>query len=485
MTNPRPFTSAKDWADDIRSRTVSSLEALEFHVARIEKFNQRINAVVVMDLDRARSRAIAADAAMARGESWGPLHGVPMTVKESFDLAGLPTTWGVWALRGNIAHEDAAAVSGLSRNGAVIFGKTNVPTLLAEWQTFNPIYGTTSNPWDFTRSPGGSSGGAAAALAAGLTTLELGSDIGGSVRNPAHCCGVYGHKPSFGVVPQAGHAIPGAGVPLDLLVCGPMARSAEDLDMVLSAIAGAEPEDVPHWSLTLPASRFSRLKGVRVGVWLEDENCQVDHELQQLIRNASKAASGAGAVVDETARPIGDPSAAHSLYLQLLRGATGAVLSDETFESQRRQAEKLSDDDNSYWARTLRAAMQTHRSWFRAHERRAELRRQWAEFFKRYDVLLCPAAATAALPHDQKTDRPFRQILVNGKEENYNNQMFWAGLASLPYLPATVAPVGFTAAGLPVGVQIIGPYLNDRTTIEFARLLAAEIGGFSAPPTFS
>jgi amidase len=485
MTGSRAFLSARQWAEDIRSKKISSVEALQFHLDRVKRFNPEVNAVVAFDLDRAFSRAAAADAAIARDETWGPLHGVPMTVKESFDVAGLATTWGLPALRNNIAGDDAAAVHSLIRNGAVVFGKTNVPTLLTDWQTFNPIYGTTRNPWDLSRTPGGSSGGAAAALAAGLTPLELGTDIGASIRSPAHHCGVYGHKSSFGVVAQAGHAIPGAEVPLDMIVGGPLARTAEDLDMALDAIAGAEPENAPYWKLSLPTPCFRQLKEARVAVWLEDECCRVDSEIQRLISSAAKAVEAAGGRVDATARPFSDAKAVHALYVQLLRGATGAVLPADLFESQRRQAEQLSDRDQSYLASTLRAVMQTHRSWFLAHRERAALRKQWDAFFQNVDVLLCPIAASAAFPHDQETERPFRQIQVNGRAENYNDQLFWAGLASLAYLPATVAPIGLTRAGLPVGVQIIGAYMQDKTTVEFARLLAAEIGGFRPPPNFS
>ena len=276
MTGLGAYRSAKQWAEDIRLKKVGSVEALRLHLDRVEKFNQEVNAIVVFDLDRAHSQAAAADAAIARGETWGPLHGVPMTVKESFDLTGLATTWGLLTLRNNIATSDAVAVQGLARTGAVVFGKTNVPTLLADWQTFNPIYGTTRNPWDLTRTPGGSSGGAAAALAAGLTPLELGSDIAASIRNPAHHCGVYGHKPSFGVVPQGGHAIPGAEIPIDMLVCGPLARTADDLDTALDAITGAEAENAPYWKISLAEPRFRQLKEARIAVWLEDDCCRVD-----------------------------------------------------------------------------------------------------------------------------------------------------------------------------------------------------------------
>src|SRR5262249_31158789 len=281
-------------------------------------------------------------------------------------------------------------------------GKTNVPSLLADWQSFNSIYGTTCNPWDTTRTPGGSSGGAAAALATGLTPLELGSDIGASVRNPAHYCGVYGHKTSFGNVPQAGQPLPTAEGPLDILVCGPLARSPTDLAKALQIIVGPEPENLPYWAVSLPEPRIRSLKDARIAVWLEDPVCKVDNTVQDLIRAVVTAASNAGAVVDDSVRPAFDSAEEHSLYLQLLRGTTGAILSDEAFERQIQQLQGLSDQDDSYLARTLRGVAQSHRNWFLAHQRRAQLRRKWQEFFENFDIILCPTAATAAFPHDQK-----------------------------------------------------------------------------------
>lgn len=479
------FEPAVELAAAIRGRQVGCAELLDLHLRRIERYNPSLNAIVVLDAERAKARAREADGALARGETWGPLHGLPITVKEAFDVGGLPTTWGVPALRDNVAAANAAVVDSLVGAGAIVVGKTNVPLLLSDWQTFNAIHGTTSNPWDLARGPGGSSGGSAAALAAGLSALEVGSDIGASIRNPAHYCGVYGHKPSFGVVPQAGHGIPGARVPIDILVCGPLARSADDLEAAMAIIAGPEPWDRPAWRLALPAAEKHRLAQFRVAVLLDDPNCRVDSTVEDLIQAAVEALAKAGATVDDGARPDLDTARAHALYLRLLRGATGALLPQPAFDDLRAQARDLGADDDSYRARVLRGAVQGHREWFQAHEARHGLRATWARFFQDFDVLLCPVAASAAFPHDQKRDRLERTILVNGAPQDYNDQLFWAGLPSLAYLPATAAPVGLTPAGLPVGMQIIGPYLGDRTTIRFARLLAAEIGGFVPPPGYA
>jgi amidase len=476
---------AVELARMVRDRQIGSVELLEHHLARVERLNPALNAIVVMAAERARERARAADRGLERGEVWGPLHGVPMTIKEAFDVSGLPTTWGVPGLRGNVAERNAAVVDRLLAAGAVLFGKTNVPTMISDWQTFNEVYGTTNNPWDLTRGPGGSSGGSAAALAAGLSALEVGSDIGSSIRNPAHYCGLFGHKPSFGIVPQQGHSIPGARSPLDLLVCGPLGRSAEDIALAMDIIAGPEPRDAPAWRLDLPAPRRRMLEEYRIAVLLEDPRCRVDTAVTDRIAATAEAAARAGATVDERARPAFDLGRAHDLYLQLLRGATGALFSDAAFGGMREDAKRLRPEDRSYRAHVLRGAVQEHRAWFIAHEERTALRDAWSRFFEEWDVLLCPAAASAAFPHDQRRERPDRTILVNGREENYNDQLFWAGLASLPYLPASIEPTGRTPAGLPVGVQIIAPYLHDRTAIDVARLLAAETEGFVAPPGYA
>jgi amidase len=481
-----PYRTASQMAVAIHEGRLGSAELLELHLDRVRRHNPSLNAIVVLDEERARNRAREADAATARGESWGPLHGVPMTVKESFDIAGLPTTWGNPALSDNIATSNAATIDGLLKAGAVIFGKTNVPLLLADWQSFNAIYGSTNNPWDHGRTPGGSSGGSAAALAAGLSALELGSDIGASIRNPAHFCGVYGHKPSYGIVPQSGHSIPGARVPIDMLVCGPLARSAEDLTVALNAIAGPEPTNRAAWTLKLPKSRKTELKDFRIALKLDDPNCSVDTEVADRIQAVADAAAKAGAKVTDRAWPKFDPLRAHSLYLQLLRGATGALLGQDVIGGLRAKAPLLSSEDQSSSARMLRGILQDHRAWFAAHEERERIRDSWAEFFEDYDVLLCPAGSMAAFPHDQKRDRTERKLVINGREEEFNIHVpgFWAGIANLPYLPATVAPAGRTPSGLPVGVQILGPYLHDHTTIEFARLLARVTEGFVPPPAY-
>jgi amidase len=420
---------------------------------------------------------------LARGESLGRLHGVPMTVKESFDVAGMGTTWGDPANAHEVAPSNAASVQSLISQGAIVFGKTNVPTMLADWQTFNPLHGTTNNPWNPQLAPGGSSGGAAAALAAGLTTLELGSDIGASIRNPAHYCGVYGHKPTYGIVPQAGHHAGRADTPLDLIACGPLARSADDLAAALDILVAPEPSEA-HWGIALPPTRIDTLKGIRVAAWVDDETCPVDAEIRDAVVRVGGALERAGAKVDWEARPFDDSQAEHELYIQMLRGATGPLLSDEDYRTQAALAAGLDSRDTRYLAWNARYGTQSHRDWFDGHRRRARLRAQWGEFFRRFDVVICPVASSTAFPHDQKTPRVDRRIRVNDGWQDYNSQLFWAGLATLCYLPSTVVPAGLSKQGLPVGLQIIGSYGHDRSTIRLAQLLAEEIGGFVAPAAY-
>jgi amidase len=478
------FRSALDLAAAIRDRQVGCRQLLDLYVARVEHHDPRLNAIAVRDFDRARARADAADAALARGELWGPLHGVPMTVKESFDVAGLPTTWGLPELKGHRAASNALAVERLLGAGAVIFSKTNVPVLLADWQSYNAIYGTTNNPWDPARSPGGSSGGSAAALAAGLTALELGSDIGASIRNPAHYCGVYGHKPTLGVCPPRGQALDGNLAETDIAVIGPLARSAADLAAALAVIAGPDEIEAAGWRLALPPPRRSRLSEWRVAVMLDDRNAAVDTPVQEAIARLADFLAKQGAAVSLAARPEVDTDEAAALYVRLLRAATCGRLPPEAFSRDLELARSLPPEDESYRARMARANTLFHKDWLAANERRQRMRRAWAAFFREWDLLLCPAAATAAVPHDQAGERWQRTIVVNGRPVPVTDQLFWAGFSGVVYLPSTVAPAGQSPEGLPVGVQIVGPHLGDLSCIAFARQLEGTWRTFMPPPGF-
>ncbi len=472
------FLSAKRQAGLIRRGAIGCRELLDHYIARVERLDSRINAVVVRDFARARKRASAMD--RDRGPM-GKLHGVPMTIKEAFDIAGLPTTWGIPALKNHKARKSSVTVERYLAAGAVFFGKTNVPLNLADWQSFNAVYGTTGNPWDPARVPGGSSGGSAAALAAGLTGMDTGSDIGASIRNPAHYCGVYGHKPSWGICPQTGCAVFDNIDQLDMTVVGPMARSADDLAIGLEIMAGSEADEAA-WQLRLPPPRQKTLAGLRVAVMTSHACSDVDDEMQAELERLGKFLRKEGAKVSMTARPAFDLAEGHALYIEMLRATTAVGLDDAAAARWQAVREGQAKDDPSYYAQMARGITMSHRVFLRNNERRQRMRRAWGAFFRDWDVLLCPPAASPAFPHDQKGERHERTIVVNGKHVPGTEQMFWAGLASFYLLPGTVAPLGLSRAGLPFGVQIVGAMYDDRTTIEVARLLEKSWRGFTPPP---
>ena len=479
-----PFRTATSLAAALRARRISAVELLELYLARVKAHNPRINAVVELAVARARKAARAADRALARGERGRPLLGVPMTIKESFDVAGMRTTWGDPALKDNVARRDALAVQRLEAAGAIVFGKTNVPLMLADWQTFNAIHGTTNNPWDLARGPGGSSGGSAAALAAGLTGLEAGSDIGASIRNPAHYCGVYGHKPTWGIASPRGQALPGRVSASDISVIGPMARGAGDLALALDAMAGPDAIDGRGWRLALPRETRRDLRDFRVAVILDDRNAEVDASVQGEIARLAAFLRRRGAKVSMKARPAIDFDEVMRVYIALLRSATSARISDEALARMVDDVRKLPPGTDDYRARSLRGNTLLHRDWLRANEQRHRMRLAWDAFFEDWDVVLCPAATTAAFLHDQEGERWERMVDVNGGKQPGTDQMFWAGLGCAFYLPGTVAPVGETRDGLPIGVQVMAAQYRDHTSIRFAQLLEREWRGFVPPPGF-
>lgn len=482
-STPLHVASASELARMIRDRELSSLELTTCFIARIERHDGSLRAIAVRDFERALDAARAADAALARGERPGRLHGLPVTVKEAFDVAGLATTWGVPALAGNVAATDATVVARLRAAGAHVLGKSNVPTMLGDFQSGNELYGTTVNPWDVTRGPGGSSGGAAAALAAGLTALDCGSDSGGSIRNPAHYCGVYGHKPTWGIVPMEGHTVPGMPVAPDMAVVGPLARSAEDLALALDVIAGADAPAAAAWRLELPPPRRTSLRGLRVALWPDDGVAPVDDEIAARVQRVGELLARRGAIVSDRARPGFDPAGYRRTYVALINAVIGATLPEAAYEATRQRAAGLDPADTSKPAMVARTLVLDHRSWLGHHAERTRLRAEWARFFEAWDVLVCPIMATPAFPLDH---RPVEQrtMTVNGAAQPYFDQVFWSALATLAYLPATVFPAGRSRAGLPIGLQAVGAAFDDRTTIELARLLAAEDGGFVPPPGF-
>lgn len=456
---------------------LSSSELLEQQLARVATFNPAINAVVVLDEARARQRAAEADAARRRGQSWGPLHGLPITVKESFDVTGLPTTWGYPELQSNIATSNATSVQRLIDAGAIVFGKTNVPVSLADWQTFNPVYGTTHNPWDLARVPGGSSGGSAAALAAGFTPLELGSDIGASIRNPAHYCGVYGHKPTWGVLPLQGHQLPGLSCAdkLDIAVCGPMARTVTDLQLAMDVLAPSARGYGPQGAHpTLWRDDKRAVQELRIAIITDDPLAHVENVISQRLSALGEFLQTRVQKVGLKQRPV-DSAESRSVYLHLVRAATGAFMDEATYEATRQIAAQLAADDQSYRACHYRGSTLSHRDWFAFDQRRAQLQSQWNRFFEDFDLLICPVATTVAFPHNQTGARWERMLDVDGTEQESTDAMFWAGYPGVVGLPATAIPLGHDAArNLPFGAQIVGPAFADPLTLRFAKWLEQE-----------
>ena len=477
------FATARTLRKALRAKKVSALELARDAIAQIEKHDARINAVCVRDFERALKAARAQDRAIAKGRA-GPLAGIPMTVKESYNVAGLPTTWGFVAQKNFVAAEDALAVARSKAAGAVVVGKTNVPVGLADWQSYNDIYGVTGNPFDTGRTPGGSSGGSSAALAAGYGPLSLGSDIGGSLRSPAHFCGVYAHKPTYALVPSRGHTpppLPPLPFDRDLAVVGPMARSAGDLADLLDVIAGPDELEAGRgYRLALPRARRTGLKGFRVLVLDTHPMMPVATSIRSAIDNLAAQLAKAGAKVRRESSLLPDLAAAARLYMRLLMSFLAASFPPGSYEAMKAQAAKLEPGDTSLSAERLRGVALGHRDWLMSDGQRAGLRAQWREFFGEFDALICPIMPAPAYPHDHSPDQTQRRIVVDGKDYPYQDQLFWPGVATCPGLPATAIPLGF-ADGLPLGAQIVGPWLEDRTTLKLAELIEQAFGGFVAP----
>jgi amidase len=448
ITNLETAT-ALDTAALVRSGKISAVEACEAAIERIEAKNGPLNAVVVKDYDRARATAKAIDDSR-KPDDTRPLLGVPMTVKEANDVAGLPTTWGFEMFANFKPQEDAPPVARLKAAGAVILGKTNVPVALVDWQSVNPVYGRTVNPYDHSRTPGGSSGGSAAALASGMVPLEFGSDIGGSIRFPANFCGVWGHKPTYGIVPLKGHNPPGTdGADAPLAVVGPMARSAADLSAALDVVAGPLNEG---WKLDLPAARHHTLKEFSVLVLGADDLPPVDEQVAAPIEALAGELEKLGVQVRRKMPGLPDFASVHQDYMRLLMTVTTRGTPD---------AQPI--DAHTYLS-LLDAQL--------------NLQRQWASIFRDVDVILSPAFSRAAFPHTDEPDWGKRTLSVNGQAVPYASQLMWAGLATYPGLPSTAVPLARTSEGLPTGMQVVGNLYEDRTTLAFAEMLQAE--GLSA-----
>ena len=485
MTN-LTYATAGEQSAAMAAGEVSSVELTGAAIARLERIDGEIGAVCVPDLDRALAAARVADVARRDGDR-RPLLGIPMTVKESFNVAGLPTTWGIPAFKDFIAPADALAVERLRGAGAIVLGKTNVPVALGDLQTYNSIYGTTNNPWDLGRTPGGSSGGSAAALSAGLGALSIGSDIAGSLRVPAHFCGVFAHKPTFGLLPSRGHTAP-TTPPLqyerDLTVIGPMARSAADLSLVLNLLAEPDPTGIglAH-RLDLRPARHDRLAEYRVLVLDTHPLIPTAADVRSAIGNVAAHVSDSGAIVEYGSTLVPDQVEAARFYMRLLLSSLTANYPEGIYQQGISAAATLTTSDLSLAAERKRGAVLNYRDWLAADSARTRHREAWRELFTHFDVVLCPASPTVAFTHDQSPDVWSRHISIDDGIYDYADQLVWSGIASAAGLPATVAPIGLTPDGMPVGMQIIGPIFEDRTPLRFAELLERDLGGFTPPPS--
>jgi len=479
------FATASEMLTALRTKQVSAVELLDLHVRRIARHNTALNAIVEPDFERAKTEAQAADARRERGENW-PLLGLPMTLKESINVRGLRTTAGMEHWKDFRSEHDAPVTTRVKAAGAIVMGKTNVPQMLADWQSTNPVYGRTNNPWDVTRTPGGSSGGSAAALAAGLTPLEFGSDIGGSIRVPAAFCGIYGHRPSETAMPRSGQfpmpPMPNAAVVMG--VQGPMARSAADLELALDVAAGPEVGEDVAWRLALQPARRARLADFRVAVLPSLDWMPLDAEVGAALDALASRLSARGAKVQVTQPEIlGDHREHYALYHSLLAAITSARL--PAAERAARLAVARTRDDE--WSRASQRGLESPASeylvWIGQRER---YRAAWRAFFRDWDVLLMPTFFAPAYPHWAKpwptTPESIRKTIdINGKPVLEELGLFWASVATLAGQPATAFPAGLTRGGLPIGLQAVGPYLEDRTPIRFAELVGAEVGGFTRP----
>jgi amidase len=477
------YKSAVALAALIRRKKIGCLELLDHFLARVDKYNPKLNAIVWMDREGARKRAKLADGALKKGKRWGALHGVPMSIKESYQVAGSPTTWGAPSMKENVTPETAVAAQRMIDAGVTLFAKTNVPLMLADWQSYNVVYGTTGNPWDVSRTPGGSSGGSSAALSAGLTGIDAGSDIGSSIRNPAHYCGVFGHKPTYGLLTMRGHALPGGVAPADISVIGPLARSADDLDVALDIMAGPDPDDGGYMKVALPKCEKTSLKQFRIAVKLADAESEVDIEYADQLQGLVDRLAKAGAKVKETAPDI-ETARLNDVYIRLLRAATSARMPEADIEDWKQAL--ASGETDPFLERAVDGVTMSHRKWLQLNNERHQMRLKFNAFFKDYDILLCPVAASAAFPHDQEHEgkRWRRRITVNNKRVPPTDQLFWAGYSGVVYLPSTVGPSGITPSGLPTGYQAIARQGHDKTSIAFARLVEKAFGGFEPPPGY-
>jgi len=475
------FGTAIEAISAIRHGVISSRELMAHVFARIKKHNPKLNLFVTLAERQAMARAKQADEMLAKKKSWGKLHGLPVLAKDVFATQGVRTTSGSKLLEKYTPKEDAVTVARLKAAGAIIVGKTNLPEFGSDWQSFNQVAGTSNNPWDVARTPGGSTGGGAAALAAGLGFMELGGDLAGSIRIPSHFCGVYGHRPTLDVVPLRGHIPPPPGViagPAELPVAGPLTRSAEDLLLGLEVLAGPDLPESNAYRWSLPEARKTKLREYRIGYVVDDPFCPVDTAVKEVLSSAIESLRESGTQLKE-GWPAGvDPKSQFENYGWLVAAFFSQSVPDAAFKRMQQAAASGTDD------RWVNGATSLHREWLRQSGQRLKARSLWQYYFKTYDAFLMPVSIVSAFPHDHQSDMGARTLRTTEGERSYLDLGNWISFATLTGCPATVSPVGRTKSGLPVGIQIMGPFLEDATPIDIAMRMADVTGRFVAPPDF-
>jgi len=467
----------------INNKEISSQELLEIQLEHISEHNASINAVITINEDLALKKAIEADEAMQKGENWGPLHGLPITMKDAYEVKDIISTGGSVKWKDHIPASNAVVADRLQQAGAIVFGKTNVPLLSGDWQSYNELYGVTNNPWNTHKTPGGSSGGSAAAVSMGFSSLEVGSDIGGSVRVPAHFCGVYGLKPSYGLIPLLGHLPPPPGILSHqdtLSVAGPIARSPKDIQIALSVLAGTSPLEQKGWKLDLPPARHQKIKDFRVAIWPNDPFCNVENAISDAIEGFANQIGKLGATVQET-NPGVSLQMNDDIYWNMSMPIIASGFPKSTLEKMKEFLRNSDPNDTNLRVRHARAALLKHKSWLSFNERRLHIKAMWEEFFASFDVLICPVVFTTAFDHNHEPDMYNRTITVDGVDRKYFELTVWPSVATLPQLPSVAIPIGQNAEGLPIGVQVIGPYLEDYTPIAFAQAIEGVCSGYTPP----
>ena len=484
MMTDLTLQSAGSLAEKISKKEISAVELLQLHFDKVDRFNKEINAVIWQDRDAALKEAKACDDETAKGHSRGPWHGVPITVKESFDLAGSPTTWGYLPWKDNIINKDSDAVKRYRRDGAIVYGKTNVPLKLVEWQSFNEIYGTTSNPWDQRRTPGGSSGGSAAALATGMSALEVGSDIGSSIRNPAHYCGIFGLKPTWNNISMQGHLPTGWYGDIDIGVGGPMARNATDLKNAFTTLVGPSRFEASCWQTGNPADNRTHLSEFKVAVMLGDPASPVDPAYLAKIEEFAKKLEAAGATVIWDRLPEIDSEDHFTTYLRLLGAALSFGQSDAEVQAMQDSIKDAAPEIQRTAGNRYAGLGISHREWLDLDNKRRIARLAFDDFFEDVDIILAPVCASAAFTKNEEGARYTRYIEINGKPQLEVMQLFWSGYSGVVGLPSTVGPMD-QVGGLPVGYQAISGHGKDYTALAFSECVAREIVDYSPPPLVS